>query len=71
MSFLWSPDLDKAFVFAKQALTSAPTISYFDPAKPTRLCTDASHQGLGFVLQQKDGDNWALIQAASRFLSDA
>ena len=69
--FVLSPDLDKAFVSAKQALTSAPTVSFFDPDKPTRLCTDASRQGLGFVLQQKNGDNWALVQAGSRFLSDA
>ena len=66
-----SPDLDKAFVSAKQALTSAPTVSFFDPDKPTRLCTDASRQGLRFVLQQKNRDNWALVQAGSRFLSDA
>ena len=26
---------------------------------------------VGFVLQQQNGDNWALIQAGSRFLSDA
>lgn len=69
--FKRSPDLDQAFNTTKQALTSAPTVSFFDPDKPTRLCTDASRQGLGFVLQQKKGDNWALIQAGSRFLSDA
>ena len=68
--FAWSPDLDHAFTTAKQALTSAPTVSFFDLEKPTRLCTDASRQGLGFVLQQKNGDTWALIQAGSRFLSD-
>ena len=69
--FMWSPDIEKAFCTAKQALTSAPTVSYFDLNKPTRLCTDASRQGLGFVLQQQNGGNWALIQAGSRFLSDA
>ena len=69
--FVWSPELDEAFLTAKLSLTSAPTLSYFDPHKQTRLCTDASRQGLGFVLQQKSGDNWALIQAGSRFLSDA
>ena len=68
--FAWSPGLDHAFTTAKQALTSAPTVSFFDLEKPTHLCTDASRQGLGFVLQQKNGDTWALIQAGSRFLSD-
>jgi len=40
-------------------------------AKPTRLCTDASRQGLGFVLQQQTHDGkWTLIQAGCRFLFD-
>ena len=68
--FLWTPDANEAFNVARQSLTSAPTISFFDPSKDTRLCTDASRQGLGFVLQQKSGDGWVLVQAGSRFLSD-
>ena len=68
--FLWTPDINEAFTVARQSLTSAPTLSFFDPLKDTRLCTDASRQGLGFVLQQKSGDNWVLVQAGSRFLSD-
>ena len=69
--FIWLPDHEQAFQEAKTSLTVAPTLQFFDPQKPTRLCTDASRQGLGFVLQQKHGDRWALIQAGSRFLSDA
>ena len=69
--FTWSPDLEAAFSTAKRSLTTAPTVSYFDLEKPTRLCTDASRQGLGFTLQQKSGDRWTLVQAGSRFLSDA
>ena len=50
----------------------ALTLSFFDASKPTRLCTDASRHGLGFILQQKtDNDTWSLIQAGSRFLTDA
>ena len=49
---------------------SAPILSYFDQDKETHLCTDASRQGLSFVLQQKTGNTWSLIQAGSRFLSD-
>ena len=65
--FTWSPDLEQVF---SRALTSAPTVSFFDLDKPTHLCTDASRQCLGFVQQQKKGDNWTLTQAGSRFLSD-
>lgn len=68
--FMWSSELEAAFGSVKQSLTSAPILSYFDPVRPTRLCTDASRQGLGFILQQKSGDSWTLIQAHSRFLSD-
>ena len=69
--FVWSSNHEQAFQAAKTSLTSAPTLQFFDPQKPTRLCTDASRQGLGFVLQQKNDDNCVLVQAGSRFLSDA
>ena len=69
--FTWSEEFEQAFNSVKQSLTSAPMLHYFDYTKPTRLCTDASRQGLGFILQQNTGDSWSLIQAGSRFLSDA
>ncbi len=68
--FLWTHTHDQAFLKAKQFLASAPTLAYFDPTKQTRLSTDASRHGLGFVLQQLHQDKWALVQAGSRFLSD-
>ena len=70
--FFWTPHHDNDFMKAKGSLTTAPTLSFFDLNKPTRLCTDASRQGLGFILQQRSKDGtWTLIQAGSRFLSDA
>ena len=69
--FVWSENFEHAFKAAKASLTSAPTLAYFDPTKPTRLCTDASCQGLGFILQQQHADAWLIVQAGSRFLSDA
>ena len=45
--FMWLPCPDQALQTARQSLTAAPTLSFFDPTKPTRLCTDASRQGLG------------------------
>ena len=38
--------------------------------KDTRLSTDASRQGLGFILQQQTGEEWTLVQAGSWSLSD-
>ena len=69
--FLWSEEFQATFDAIKRTLTTTPILSYFNPEKPTRLCTDASRKGLGFVLQQRDGEQWKLVQAGSRFLSDA
>jgi len=33
--------------------------------------TDASGKGLGFILQQRNGEQWSTIQAGSRFLTSA
>ena len=68
--YTWNDDFETAFTNVKKSLTSAPVLSYFDPRKETRLCTDASRQGLGFILQQKTGSTWSLVHAGSRFLSD-
>ena len=59
------PDVDFAgFHF------SSPILLFFDPGRDTRLCTDTSCQGLGFVLQQLVCETWVLVQAGSRFLLD-
>ena len=68
--FMWSAIHDQALSKANEHLASAPTLAFFDMEKPTRLCTDASRHGIGFVLQQKISEGqWVLIQAGSRFLS--
>ena len=69
--FVWTPNHDLAFGKAKESLTSSPTLYFFDVDRQTRLCIDASRQGLGFILQQRQGDTWKLVQAGSRFLSSA
>ena len=69
--FLWTADHDKAFQESRETLSKAMTLVYFDLNKETRLRTDASKTGVGFVLQQKHGDVWRTVQAGSRFLSPA
>jgi len=69
--FLWSSSQEQALNQVKKSLTTLPQLLFFDINKSTRLCNDASRQGLGFVLQQKTAEQWTLIQAGSRFLSDA
>lgn len=69
--FVWEERHERAFSAAKVALTSVPTMAYFDPRRPTTLSTDASRlKGLGFVLRQQQEDGtWRVIQAGSRFLT--
>ena len=68
---LWSPDHTDAFNKAKEVLTTAPILEFYDVTQPTQLLTDASCLGLGFVLQQMHHGEWKLVQAGSRFVTDA
>ena len=68
--FLWDANQESTFKTAKKTLVSSPTLTYFDGEAPTRLVTDASRLGLGFVLQQQHQGDWKLVQAGSRFLTD-
>lgn len=71
--FLWAQPHDEAFTKAKKALTFSPTLAFLDTTKETRLLTDASTLGIGFVLLQKSTDGsseWKPVQAGSRFLTD-
>ena len=70
--FTWTADHDIALMTAKQHLSTSPVLAFFNVSRPTRLCTDASRQGLGFILQQQSPTGqWVLVQAGSRFLSEA
>ena len=72
--FAWNEAHQEAFDQVRQELTkSDAVIAYYDPKKPTSLHTDASRlKGLGFVLKQQQPDGtWRMVQAGSRFLSDA
>ncbi len=69
--FLWNTSHSDSFLKAKAVLTTAPTLAFYEIGRPTRLLTDACRLGLGFVLQQEHHGDWKLIQAGSRFLTDA
>ena len=44
---------------------------HFNPQLPTRLVTDASRIGIGYVLQQQhEGDTWKTVQCGSKMLTD-
>ncbi len=69
--FYWTHEHDRAFEETKTILTKPPILSTFDPKLSTMLETDASRtKGLGYALLQKHGDEWKLIEANSRFISE-
>ena len=68
--YLWSALNEDAFNKAKEILTTAPILAFYDQSRPTRLTTDAYRHGLGFVLQQEHQGSWHIVQAGSRFLTD-
>ncbi|GFS78691.1 retrovirus-related Pol polyprotein from transposon gypsy, partial [Nephila pilipes] len=51
--FVWSEECEVAFTSLKEALTSAPILSYPDPDKQFILDTDDSHANVGAVLSQE------------------
>ena len=69
----WTEQHDVHFKTARASLSSTATLSFYDPDRPTALHVDASRlRGLGFILRQQNKDgSWNVVQAGSRFLSDA
>ena len=65
--YVWLVEHDQG---VKKHLIDIPILAFFNITKPTRLCTDASRQGVGFVLQQQsDTGQWTLVQPGSCFLT--
>lgn len=54
----------------KAILTTEPVLAFFDSAKPLKISTDATKDGLGAVLLQSDGDEWKPVAYASRTKTD-
>lgn len=61
---IWSANADRSFMRVKELLSSSTILKMFDPPLTVTVSTDASNCGLGAVLQQQDGH-----QFASRTLS--
>ena len=52
--FTWGQAEQQSFDALKAALTSAPVLLVLDPARPTRLLTDASELAVSAILEQPD-----------------
>ncbi|CAH1247195.1 RTL1 [Branchiostoma lanceolatum] len=69
--FVWTPACQSAFDTLREKLTTAPLLAYPDYSQPFLLYTDASNQGLGAVLAQKQDGVERVIAYASRGLRPA
>jgi hypothetical protein len=72
VDFCFDKDCVKAFEKLKSELTAYPILRLYSPAAQTELHTDASSQGLGAILLQKQTDgNWAPIAYYSQATNKA
>ncbi len=55
--FIWGERQEEAFESLKKKLTEAPILGNPDFTKPFELTTDASIEGLGIILSQRDEEN--------------
>ena len=58
------------FEASKKAVANIGMINYYNPSRETRVKFDASHSGLGAILEQLTEQNeWVPIAFASRYLN--
>ena len=67
--YQWNDDHTKAFEEIKKQIVNITENNRFDIKRMSRLKTDASHSGLGAILEQWDEENWLTIAFASQFLN--
>ena len=69
--FVWSDECQISFENLKKQVANIVELRHFDIHRDTRIVCDASHNGLGAVLEQLNSDGWRPISFASRYLNAA
>ena len=70
--FVWNKPQETAFRKILDLVADITKLFHYDPAKKTRVKSDASHSGLGACLEQETDEGlWVPISFATRFLKYA
>ena len=67
--FCWTAEHEATLQKTKRYLSSVKLLEFFDIKLPTRLITDASRVGVGYVLQQKHSSFWKPVACGSRYIT--
>ncbi|XP_028176931.1 uncharacterized protein K02A2.6-like [Ostrinia furnacalis] len=67
----WSPECNKAFIEAKQALLGDKVLAHYEEGRPLVLSVDSSAYGLGAVLAHRFPDGERPVSCVSRSLNEA
>jgi len=71
VDFIWGEDQEQAFQRLKDALTSKPVLTLYDPTKYHEIHTDASKLGIAGIMFQREEDGTKPVFYYSRLCSDA
>ena len=69
--WVWEDRQEAAFNMLRECLVQEPTLAYYDPARPSKMASDASKDGLGAVLLQLHNEEWKPVAYASRAMTSA
>ena len=69
--YIWNSEFQMSFENLNKQVANIVELRHFDINCDTRIVCDASHNGLGAVLEQLNSDGWRPISFAYRYLNEA
>jgi hypothetical protein len=68
-AWMWDANHEQEFQDMKKAMTAQPVLAYYDPSKEHMISSDASKDGIGTVLLQKEEDGWHPVHYGAKSLN--